>query len=300
MWFKYMSCGVFAAVFLGGVGYGIYTMSLGVRDEHGSEVREMNEVIEHWNDAVIGRFANLSLTVRSEGAKEGAPLLEESSSKDWTSKGTELETYQTKLYLASASFFGGNYSFESQNSGLKEYEVSGTLVLSTNLSGTLIDSIMENVTVFRRTTFSSYRCSDGYWDDETDECYYHYALSTLCVLYNQTENKLVAEYPTGCDGVSMEAYERMHWRAPDPPSALNYSFTIEVRSMDDPYVYSVLEGLERLETSSGQYIYLSFVIIVFSCFLLMIPALYLYRRLRKRLRQYSQQHNKEEIRNNAI
>lgn len=98
----------------------------------------------------------------------------------------------------------------------------------------------------------------------------------------------------------METYERMHWRASDPPSGLNVSFTIEVRSMDDPYVYSVLEGLEGLEISAGQYIYLSFVIIVFSCFLLMIPALYFYRRLQKRLKHYSQQHNREELELNAI
>lgn len=278
-----LSCLAFALMLLGGLGYGIFMLAEASEDPHSEEVYELNQAIDYWN-YVYPSFENLTVSISPVGSSYSLSLPANTSAV-WMLRTNDTVEYRHLKYYSKGVLVTEGYPLSKVFSGTNEYFLAADFDLTVTSSSTSVTNRVSGIKIMQKKHYplNMKMCRNhrtGYWDNQTQRCYYYYKLTKLCIPLNEQTYQLPEWSLKGCSSDGREHLENFRWTESQLPQYQEYSLEVEVRSQHDPYVYAMHHGLQETQPTAGEFALVGLVLTGLSALMLTIPISYFCTRKR--------------------
>ena len=279
--FKCLFSGV---IILGCFVTGVYLLVQGIIDPQSEEISKIDYAVDMWN-STYPLFSGLEVIILPVSTQETTLVVNKTDV--WGDSIEDFPEYDSLFYSVYGPLASTNESLKYEFSeDQKSYKVFTNVTLRIYYNDSVFVSTVEDLVIHTReiVAVNSKVCrinALGYWDNEKQACYYHYNTETVCLVIDENFF-LVDWYKTGCYNEGFITTVPITWTTSDPFTDFSYNILVEVRSENDPLVYASYNDLVNLSMTSEEYVVSGSCLISISFFVSIIPAVYLYRRRRRK------------------
>ena len=273
---KNVGCTIFSVTLLACIGVGVYLIVLSEKDEHGQQVNDIDKVIESWSNTTYPLFSSYNISVT--GSNGTYPMMR-TDLKDWTSIAEDLEAYEGLVFTSNEGIFSdSDLKMFNNFTDPRMYERRGSFTFNIS-NGPWLNQVEDVVVMSKKANHLTQKMCNmhkmGCWDHIAHKCYYHYSITKLCVVVNETSGTLVEGYSKGCDNNRMEVLEPFKWKnCSAEPEFKALATEFHVRALNDPYVYAANSSLDSLSPTPKKLLIVGIVAIVGSALLFFVPVMF--------------------------
>ena len=252
---KNFSAQCYLIMFLNVCGFvvAIYFLVQGFQDPQKEELKELEGVINQWDQSFI--TLNQSSALVSSSQSSQIEMLK-NFSENYKEKIKDFPKYTPLSFTLHQNFSNPVTSFKIQYKNSEEFNVSCLFSFEISNEKSISKFDLE-IPIHMRKVYPANEkvCRNsgrGFWNRKLERCYYHYNTVQVCLLLDSNLN-LSSYYEKGCDNKDYLNFYALTWQNSDNYTDVDHSVFIQLRSESDPYVYASYNSLTELSSSSTTY-----------------------------------------------